>query len=256
MRHECRATNARDLLSYCKTVKVPFIAQEIRDLLDEHGAISDATLEELCRIFECEVSGRRSAKIKRKAREANLPYENAHRHDLFVEGARTFNKEDFNLLFRRDWLDNNYNVILTGDRRTGKSYVASALCIDALECDKSVHYLEFDDFLTQLNIESLSASGVPTLLRLIDTADVIVIDNWCYYSVTALAANMIVNWLEKATGRVSLVLTSERPLNQWGKELASNRADKEVLQKLIGRANQVNLLGLSTSIFIAQEGSA
>lgn len=256
MKQQARDIQIRDLFEHLKIARVPAIAREVKEMLDEPGGLSEELLDELCHLFECEMSSRKDKKVKNAAHKANLPYENANRNELVVEGTRTFNKEDFNILFRRHWLEAHHNVIVSGQGRVGKSYLASALCVDALECGKSVLYMEFDDFVNQLNLESLSATSEPDLLRYIEQNDVIVIDNWCYHPVTSLTASMMINWLEKTIDQVSLILTSEHTTVEWKKALTKKRTEQKVLTRVIGRANQIQLLPISKSTFVANEGRA
>lgn len=256
MKQQARDIQIRDLFEHLKIAKVPAIAREVKEMLNEPGALSEEVLNEICHLFECEVTSRKDKKVREAVRKAHLPYENAHRNELIVEGTRIFNKEDFNILFRRYWLEAQHNIIISGKGRVGKSYLASALCVDAIECGKSVHYMEFDELINQLNLESLSATSEPELLRCVDQCDVIAIDNWCYHDVTPLTATMMINYLEKTIGQVSLILTSERTTDEWKKALTKKRAEQKVLTRVIGRANQIQLLPLSKSTFIASEGRA
>jgi DNA replication protein DnaC len=256
MRLRNREVQCQDIRAKIAALRMHFVKQEFESMLLETGAISDESLRVFDRLLTCEVLGKKDRKVAKSAELAKLPYLNAHRYELYIDGLRTINKEDFELLFRRYWLDERYNVFIKGDSRVGKSYLASALCVDALGYEKTVLYMEFDDFLQQLNLESLSAAQASTLLPAIAQYDVIVIDNWLYHDVTEFTAGMIINWLEKTVGQTSLVLTSALSATEWKKALGTKRAKQKILSSVINRANHIELLPLTKSVFINQEGKA
>jgi DNA replication protein DnaC len=100
-------------------------------------------------LVQHEIAERQSLKLAQRLRWAKLPQQ-AATEDLDPRHARGLARGMLAQLIELGWIDQHLNVLITGPTGVGKSYVASALAMQACRLDRSVRYFRMPRLADQL----------------------------------------------------------------------------------------------------------
>jgi DNA replication protein DnaC len=144
--------------------------------------------------------------------------------------------------FIRDGAD----ALLIGAPGTGKSHVAKTVAHAAIQTGYKVVYREAHVFFEDL-FESDQLKRRKKVTKLFSETDLLVIDDlFLRKNIPEQAADDLVEIiLNRYTARKSSLLTSNRPLDDWGKLLGDNAASSVILDRLLHRGHLLKFEGRS-----------
>lgn len=137
------------------------------------------------------------------------------------------------------------NALLIGQPGTGKSFIAKAVAYNAVLQSYRVQYVETDVFFTRY---ALSASAQrETRLRAILDADVLVLDDlFLSKSIPNGAGELLQSIIhQRYKLRRSVILTSNRIVDDWGAYLGDSIMATTILDRLMHRSHSLEFEGKS-----------
>lgn len=111
------------------------------ELEDFYTRISD--------IINYEWDQRQTTKFNKLLKKATLKYPTAAFDEVLYEEDRMLDTHTIELLQQCKWLDDTKNLLITGSAGAGKTYIANALCIVALQHHKTVKYIRASTLLQE-----------------------------------------------------------------------------------------------------------
>jgi DNA replication protein DnaC len=113
------------------------------------------------------------------------------------------------------FIEHHKNVILLGPPGLGKSHTATALAYKAAVEGKEVLFTTAQELID--NLYAAMADGtVKQKLRTLGKLDLIVIDESGYLPMDDMAGNHLFQIVSNAYEHQSLIVTSNRPFEEWG----------------------------------------
>jgi DNA replication protein DnaC len=200
-------------------------------------------------VFAClvqdEMDSRNSRLVETRFKASGLP-----ERPTLTEFDWSFNpklprKEIYELVsckFVRDGAD----ALLIGSPGTGKSHIAKTAAHAAIQAGYKVVYREAHVFFEDL-FESDQLRRRKKVARLFSETDLLVIDDlFLRKNVPKQASDDLLEViLNRYTSRKSTVLTSNRPLEDWGKLLGDNAASSAIQDRLLHRGHLLRFEGRS-----------
>lgn len=172
-----------------------------------------------------ELSYRKKTRIKNNKEISSLPNIKFNKSYL-VDGVKWQIKEIEKLKF----IEEDRNIIITGNCGTGKTALATEIGNVALEKGYKVVYRRFDDYLFIVN-QKLKDNKQNTEYNKLKNADVIIIDDFLYLNIKDSDLEMIYKSLIFFNESRSLILISNRKPDEFIE--AAN--DKHIINTLIER---------------------
>jgi len=144
--------------------------------------------------------------------------------------------------FIRDGAD----ALLIGSPGTGKSHIAKTVAHAAIQTGYKVVYREAHAFFEDL-FESDQLKRRKKQAKLFSDTDLLVIDDlFLRNNVPKQAADDLLEIiLNRYTAKKSSLITSNRPLDDWGKLLGDNAAASAILDRLLHRGHLLKFEGRS-----------
>ena len=144
------------------------------------------------------------------------------------------------------FIRNGEDALLIGSPGTGKSHIAKTAAQAAIQIGYKVVYREAHQFFEDL-FASTQLKQRKKTTKLFSESDLLVIDDlFLRKKVPDQAADDLLDViLNRYTGRKSTVLTSNRPLDDWGKLLRDNAASSAILDRLLHRGYLLKFEGKS-----------
>ena len=128
------------------------------------------------------------------------------------------------------------DALLLGPPGTGKSHLAQAIGHAAIRQGHKVLYREAHVLLEELAEATLEGSRKERLAELA-TVPLLIIDDLGMRKLPATAAEDLLELVMRRYERASTLLTSNRPVDDWGKLLGDNAAVSALLDRLLHHAH-------------------
>lgn len=206
-------TQHEQLLTYCKTLRLPSLAEVLPDTLARAQREAWPVETALRHLFEQEVEGRRRRRIERFLRESQLPP---------GKTMATFDEHRLPLRIRRlltqlatgDFVDRAENILFFGLPGTGKSHCAAALGHALVHHGRSVLFMPTFKLVGRL-LAAKRDYELERALRRLDQFDVVILDDIGYVQQNREEMEVLFTFLAERYERRSLMITSNLVFSEW-----------------------------------------
>ncbi|ANB59665.1 istB-like ATP binding family protein [Anoxybacillus amylolyticus] len=197
----------------------------------------------LNRLLDVEISERQRRNLEVRTKLAHLPY------------RKTLDEFDFSFqpsvderlireLGTMAFVARHENVLLLGPPGVGKSHLAVALAIKAIELGISVYFVSLTYMIEDLR-KAYMENRLNKRLRIYTRPKILVIDEIGYHPLDELAANLLFQVICARYERGSIVLTSNKSISQWGELLGDEVLATAVVDRLLHHSHVINIRGNS-----------
>jgi DNA replication protein DnaC len=155
-------------------------------------------------------------------------------------------KKEIYELVSGKFIRDGHDVLLIGSPGTGKSHIVKTIAQAAIETGYKVVYREAHIFFEDL-FEADQLKRRKKVNRFFSEADLLVIDDlFLRKKVPEQAADDLLDIiLNRYSSRKSTAITSNRPLDDWGRLLRDNAASSAILDRLLHRGHLLKFEGKS-----------
>lgn len=193
--------------------------------------------------LQTEWQGRYQRGIEARLRQARFPW------------VKTLDQFDFDFqpsLDRRqvrelaglNFVERAHNVVVLGPPGVGKTHLAIALGIKAVEAGYSVLFLTLESLMTRLT-KAVNENRLERSLQQLVYPKVLIIDEVGYLPLARLEASLFFRLVARRYERASLIITSNKSFLDWGEMVNDPVLATAVLDRLLHYATTLNIKGES-----------
>jgi DNA replication protein DnaC len=227
--------NTHELIHALHKLRLGGMAKTLETRLLEAQASSMAPIDLVSSLVSDELLRRADRLIERRTKQA------AFRDSKTLDGFDfSFNKKmDRRLVFELAtgrFIEQHEDALFLGPPGTGKSHLAQAVGRAAIQQGHRVIYREAHVLLAQLAEASVDGSRAEQIEQLA-TAPLLIVDDLGMRKLPATAAEDLLELVMRRYERASTLITSNRPVEDWGKLLGDTAAVSAMLDRLLHHAH-------------------
>jgi len=156
----------------------------------------------------------------------------------------TINRQQIYQLATGRFLEQAEDILLIGPPGVGKSHLAQAIGYELIKAGKAVLYRSIFDILDDLRNDSLEASHQRTMKRYLK-CDLLIIDDMGIKQLPPKSGEYLFEIIMRRYELRSTLMTSNRPLEEWGKLIGDVPAATAILDRFLHHANVIKIKGQS-----------
>lgn len=197
----------------------------------------------LCLLLEAEVDARKTRALIARTRMAGLPYvKTLAQFDFAFQPS--LDERQIRELATLRFVSEGSNVIFLGPPGVGKTHLAIALALEALQGGHSVYFVTAHQLVTDLGRAAREGKLEPRLRHYLKPK-VLVVDEVGYLPLDALGATIFFQLVSARYERGSILLTSNKSYADWGQVFGETTIATAILDRLLHHSTTMNIRGES-----------
>jgi DNA replication protein DnaC len=220
---------------YCKAVRVPTVGANFVSLAEQAIKENHSHIRYLEALLAMECEERDRHAITNRIRDAQLPRMKALEEFDFAQ-APQIPAAKIRELAEGGYIERNEPVVLIGECGTGKTHLATGLCLAACRQKRRVRFTTAAALVNEL-IEAKQSNQVRRMMTRWQRYELIALDEVGYVPLADIGAEFLFQVISDRAERAALIVTTNLPFSEWTTVFPNPRLCKALLDRITDRAH-------------------
>lgn len=235
MKNTTESLEHASVRQYCKAVRVPTVASNFVSLAEEAVKENHSHIRYLEALLAIECEERDRHAIANRTRDAQLPRVKTLEEFDFTQ-APQIPAAKIRELAEGGYIERSEPVVLIGECGTGKSHLATGLCLAACRQKRRVRFTTAAALVNEL-VEAKQNNQVRRLMARWMKYDLIALDEVGYVPLADIGAEFLFQVISDRAERAALIVTTNLPFSEWVTVFPNPRLCKALLDRITDRAH-------------------
>jgi len=227
------------LIYQLKAIRLSGMAQKLSIRMQEAVANELSHIDFLKNLVTDELAIRKDRLLQRRLKQAQFP--GLKTIDQFDFGFNpSINRAQIKQLASSAFVAKVDNILLLGPPGVGKTHLAVALGIQAIEKGFSVLYRSVFDLA-----KDISTLSEKELVEFLLAPHLLIIDELGMKNLNYNATELLLEIIHRRYQNKSIIIATNRPLEDWGKILGDNAAASAILDRFLENVHIIKITGKS-----------
>jgi DNA replication protein DnaC len=232
--HE-KALEQATVKQYCKTLKIPVIGANFGRVAEEAVEHRQSHVGYLEALLAMESEERDRHAVARRLQDAKLPRMKTL-EEFDFQNAPQIAAGKVRELAEGGYITRAEPVVLIGDSGTGKTHLATGLCVAACRQKRRVRFTTAANLVNEL-VEAQQHNTLRRVLARWLRNDLIAIDEVGYVPLGESGAEFLFQVISECAEKATLVVTTNLPFSEWTTVFPNARLCKALLDRVTDRAH-------------------
>jgi DNA replication protein DnaC len=223
---------------HSKVLRLPVIAEGCERMAEAAIREKQTHLRFLNVLLEAELEERSVKAVARRTVEAHLPRVKTLEEFDFTK-APAISPSQILSLAAGGYLERKEPVLLLGDCGTGKTHLATGLCVAACRQKRKVRFTTAAGLVNEL-LEAQHQNQLGRALLRYTRYDLVCIDELGYVPLAELGTELLFQVISERAEKASVMITTNLPFSEWTKVFTNARLCKAMLDRLTDRAHIID----------------
>jgi len=235
MKNQTESLEHASVGQYCKAVRVPVIGANFVSLAEQAVKENHSHIRYLEALLAMECEERDRHAVNNRIREAQLPRlktleEFDFRQAPQIPAAR------IRELAEGGYIDRREPVVLIGECGTGKTHLATGLCLAACRQKRRARFTTAAALVNEL-VEAKQNNQVRRLMNRWQRYELIVLDEVGYVPLADIGAEFLFQVISERAERAAMIVTTNLPFSEWTTVFPNPRLCKALLDRITDQAH-------------------
>lgn len=207
--------------------------------IQEEVSLTDSLLD----LTDKEVEFRRKTMLQNRLKRANFPYLKGI-YDFDFDFQPKLKKAEVMDLITLRFMDDSSNLLFIGNSGVGKTHLATAIGIEAVNRSLTVCFILSNELIEKLD-RSHKRGVLESTLNRYSKFDLLIVDEIGYLPMSSNGANLFFQLINKRYEQKSTILTSNIPLSGWADVFQDKKLTNAIIDRLIHHSKIISINGKS-----------
>jgi len=219
---------------HCKALRMPTIGGQFARLAEAATREGQSHVGYLEALLAAEMEERESRAITRLLHEAKLP--RMKTLDAFEFDRSSVSAAQLRTLAEGDYVTRAEPILLVGEAGTGKTHLATGLCVAACRQRRRVRFTTATALINEL-VEAAHANQLSRALGRWERLDLICIDELGYVPLAEAACELMFQVIADRAEKAAVIVTTNLPFSEWSQVIPNPRLCKALIDRLTDQAH-------------------